>query len=102
MKVNNRYIANNASLVTLTLPSAATVGQTVEVFGLGAGGWKVAQNASQEVKWTAGGLDASNETTAGTGGSLASTDRYDTVELICLATDNTWGVRSAKGVITLV
>lgn len=31
MSVNNGYIANNASLVTLTLPTTAAVGDIVEV-----------------------------------------------------------------------
>lgn len=100
--VNNGYITNNAALVTVTLPSTAAVGDIVEITGLGAGGWKLAQNASQEVKWTAGGADGTNETTAGTGGYLASTDRYDCVKVQCIGTNNTWVVKESKGVITLV
>jgi hypothetical protein len=99
--VNNGYIANNASLVTVTLPSTAAVGDIVEVVGSGAGGWKIAQNASQEIKWDAGGVDGSNETTAGTGGSLASTDRYDSVRVQCIGSNNTWVVVWAKGALSL-
>jgi photosystem II stability/assembly factor-like uncharacterized protein len=48
---NHGYIANGASLVTLILPASAslTVGDTVRASGLGAGGWKIAQNASQTI-----------------------------------------------------
>jgi hypothetical protein len=95
--VNHGYTTNNASLVTVTLPSSAAVGDIVAVQGYGAGGWKIAQNASQEIKINAGGVDGLNETTAGTGGSLSSTDIYDSIELICLATNNTWGIRNFKG-----
>ncbi len=94
--VNNTYIANNAALVTVTLPTVAAVGDTLTVIGSGAGGWRIAQNASQEIKVTAGGVDGTNETTAGVGGSLSSADRYDSITLICLATTNVWGIVSFK------
>ena len=94
--VNNGYIANNASLVTITLPSTASVGDVVRVGGSGAGGWKVAQNASQVIHFL------SSNTTIGTSGSLASTTRYDGVELVCSATNTDWVVVSAMGNITIV
>jgi hypothetical protein len=46
---NSGYLANNAAQVTITLPAAPAVGDTVRVNGEGEGGWKVAQNASQAV-----------------------------------------------------
>ncbi len=51
MSKNNGYIANSANLLTLTLPLSAdvSVGDTLRVAGLGAGGWKIAQNASQRI-----------------------------------------------------
>ncbi len=51
MAKNNGYIANSANLLTLTLPLSANinVGDTIRVAGLGAGGWKIAQNASQSI-----------------------------------------------------
>jgi hypothetical protein len=100
--VNEHYITNNASLVTVTLPTTAAVGDTLAVQGLGAGGWKIAQNASEQIIWQAGGVDGTNETTVGTGGSLASTDQYDAVVLICVVADTTWVVHYAKGAIALV
>jgi len=99
--VNHGYIANNGSLVTITLPASATVGDIIRIVGSGAGGWRLAQNASQEIKWTAGGVDGTNETTVGTGGRLDSADRYDCVEIQCIATNNVWVVTTAKGNITL-
>ena len=46
--VNNGYIANNAGLVTVTLPATSAVGDTVAVTGINnATGWKIAQNAIQ-------------------------------------------------------
>jgi hypothetical protein len=100
--VNEHYLTNNASLVTVTLPTTAAVGDMLTVQGVGAGGWKVAQNASEQIIWQAGGTDGVHETTIGTGGSLASTDRYDAIVLICIVANDTWLVHHAKGVITLV
>jgi hypothetical protein len=45
--VDTLYIANNASRVVFTLPSTVAIGTILEVVGKGAGGWKIAQNASQ-------------------------------------------------------
>jgi len=44
---NTGYIANNAQQVTITLPTAPTVGDTIRVSGAGAGGWKITQNSGQ-------------------------------------------------------
>lgn len=51
MAANLGYIANSASLVTLTLPASASLsaGDIIQVTGAGAGGWKISQNASQSV-----------------------------------------------------
>lgn len=94
--VNNGYIANNASLCTVTLPSTASIGNIVRVTGNGAGGWKLAQNASQLVHF------GTQVTTTGTGGSLASVNRYDAVEIICTVANTTWVVLSSQGNITVV
>lgn len=93
---NNGYIANNAALVTITLPATAAVGQIVAVTGAGAGGWKIAQNAGQQIFF------GSSSTTSGTGGSLASTNQRDAIELICTAANTGFTVRDAQGNITVV
>jgi len=97
MAVDNGYILNNAGLVTATLPDTAALGSVVRVVGKGAGGWKIAQNAGETIIW-----DESSSTTTGVGGSLASTDDYDSVELLCTVADTTWTVLSSKGNITVV
>lgn len=93
--VNNGYIANNASLVTVTLPTTAAIGSIIEVAGAAAGGWKLAQNASQLVNF------GTSVTTTGTGGSLASVNRYDAVRVICITANTTWAVISSQGNITV-
>ncbi len=94
--VNNGYFANNGALVTVTLPAVAAVGSTVRVAGMGAGGWLVAQNAGQSIRI------GSSTTTPGIGGSLASTDIGDAVEMVCRVADTGWQVLSLVGNITVV
>jgi hypothetical protein len=93
--INNGYITNNVSLCTVTLPSTAAVGSIVAIVGNGAGGWLFAQNASQVVNF------GNAPTTTGTGGSLASVNRYDCVEVICTVANTTWTVRSSVGNLTI-
>lgn len=96
MAVDNGYIANNAALVTLTLPTTAAVGKVVKVVGKGAGLWRIAQNASEIIHF--GNLD----TTTGTGGYIEATHRRDAVELVCVVADTEWNVISSVGNITIV
>lgn len=94
--INKRYVANNAALVTVTLPTTAALGDTVEIVGKGAGGWKVAQNASQLINFGA------STTTTGTGGSIASNHRRDCVTLVCVTANTDWQVVNSVGTITIV
>lgn len=95
MAVDNGYIANNAGLVTLTLPSTAALGDVVRVTGKGAGGWRIAQNSGQTIYF------GSSSTTTGTGGRLDSTAQRDTVELVCVTANNDFNVISSIGTITV-
>ena len=94
--VNNVYTASNAGVVTITLPTTAAYGTTIEVgTGSTAGGWVVAQNASQNI------ILGNTTSTTGTGGSLASTLQGDMVELLCIVADTTWQVRNCVGNLTV-
>lgn len=96
MVANNGYVANNAGLVTLTLPVTAAFGTVIRVAGKGAGGWIISQNAGQTIHF------GSSDTTPGVGGSLASTLQYDSVELLCTVADTEWTVLSVIGNLTVV
>ena len=98
MGSNQGYISDNAGLVTLTLPASATLGAMISVLGKGAGGWKIAQNASQFINF------GSVVTTVGTGGSLASSNAFDSVSFVCTTAGAStgWGVTSSIGNITYV
>jgi hypothetical protein len=98
MVTNTGYTSDDgATLVTFTLPTSAAIGDFVEVQGKGAGLWKIAQAASQQIFF------GNTSTTVGTGGSLASTLQYDAVKLRALTTGatSTWSVVSSVGNLTV-
>lgn len=84
MTADGGYVSNNAGLVTLTLPVTAAFGSSQTVVGLGSGGWRIAQNSGQQV--IVGGV----ATTLGAGGSLSSTNRYDSIDLLCVVANTLW------------
>lgn len=96
MSVNTEYIANNANLVTFTLPANALQGDVFRIIGKGAGGWKVEQNAGQTIYF------GNQTTTTGTGGSLASTHQRDVVEIKCITENTGFQVLNSQGNITIV
>jgi hypothetical protein len=97
MAVDSGYVANNAGLVTLTLPSTAAFGTSISVSGLGAGGWTIAQNGGQNIQI------GSSSTTVGAGGSVSSTNRYDSVNLLCVVANTTWvAIGGPEGNLTIV
>jgi hypothetical protein len=101
MATLTRYLANNAGLVTLTLPTAAALGDQMIVQGNGGGGWKMAQSTVQMVFF------GTKSTTSGATGSLASTNQYDSVTLTCVVapvggTGGQWSVQQSQGNITVV
>ncbi|TAG28125.1 MAG: hypothetical protein EAZ37_02085 [Burkholderiales bacterium] len=48
---NRGYLANSSSPVVVTLPTAPQIGDIVRINGVGTGGWKLAQNAGQSIKF---------------------------------------------------
>lgn len=86
MTADNGYVANNGGLVTLTLPVTAAFGTAINVMGKGAGGWIIAQNGGQNIQ--IGSVSSS----VGAGGSVASTNRFDSISLICTTADTTWSI----------
>lgn len=93
---DNSYTANNAGLVTLTLPASMAYGSVVEICGKGTGGWKLAQQAGQQIFY------GSSSTTLGAGGSIASTGQYDSIKILCTVADTTFTVIAAVGNHTIV
>ena len=78
------YICNMNSLLTVNLPSVAAVGDTVTCVGKGSGLFSVVAAAGDTIHF--GDQDTS------AGGSLTATNRYDTIQLICITADSDWSV----------
>lgn len=93
---NHGYVNTNAALTTITLPVTASLGTAIEIMGEGTAGWTIAQNAGQNIQY------GNISTTIGVGGSLSSSNRYDTVRIICRLADTTWSVVSSVGVLNVV
>jgi hypothetical protein len=97
MVADTGYVADKASLVTFTLPTTAAFGTIIYVQGLGSGGWSIAQSTGQSI---AIGSDVS---TSGTGGSVSSTNQYDSVALLCVTANTTWtALTGVQGNLTVV
>jgi hypothetical protein len=97
MAVNNGYVANYSGTCVMTLPATAAVGSLFWVTGMNTAlGWKIAQNAGQQIFF------GTSSTTSGTGGSLASVNIYDSVLLLCNVANNSFIVLDSVGNITVV
>ncbi len=88
MAVNNGYSANNAGLVTLTLPGTAAFGSYIEVTSgiSGTGLWQIAQPAGVTIHF------GNQNTTTGVTGYLQAQNQYDGVRLLCNKADTDWVV----------
>ncbi len=92
------YVANRNTLITFTLPTAASLGDTIKILGKGVGLWRIVYGANQQINF-------SSATTTITTGSLSSTNARDSIELICSTASNTepiYTVASSIGNITVV
>ena len=81
--VNTGYVIQNAGQTTVTLPGTFAVGDIVAVQGLGAAGWVLAPAAGDTIQL--------GSATAAT--SLTSTNQWDSIEVVGLVANTTWGVR---------
>lgn len=92
------YVQANAGagLTTFNLPASAALGTEIEILGESSGGWTIAQGAGQSIQY------GNIATTIGAGGSLSSSNRYDTVTLKCRVADVTWSVVGSVGVLSVV
>jgi hypothetical protein len=91
------YYANNAALVSITLPSSCTVGDPFIIDGQGAGGWKITQAAGQTIHF------GTKSSTTGTAGYLSDYNgsvvdgQYDSVTLSCMVANTDWSVQASVG-----
>lgn len=97
MVTNSGYITNSASQIQLTLPTTSAVGEELAISGLGTGGWILKQAAGQSI------TISPSTTTVGTGGSLASTNKSDSMRLVCTVANTTWNALGGpQGSLTII
>jgi len=82
--------ANNAGTVTLTLPATASVGDAFAAYQEGAGKVRIAQNASDRIRF------GNQLSTAGVGGYIESLNQGDCVTIVAIDTDR-FRVISSEG-----
>lgn len=92
---NRVYIPHSASLTTFTLPATATEGQLFQIVGEGAGGWRISQNASQQI------VGVNVATTSGTSGSVQSTNPNCTITIRCTVANSKFTITSSQGTLTI-
>jgi len=85
------YITNNTSLTELALPTTANPGDIIAVAGASNGGWTITQGIGQTIHF------GYQNSTTGTGGFLASTYKYDYVELLCIVANTDFMVKASVG-----
>jgi len=90
------YVNQNAGLTTFTLPASANFGDIIEIAGVGAGGWTIAQNAGQSM------VVGSLTSTVGVGGSVSSTAATDTIRFLCVTANTTFKALDWAGNLTVV
>ena len=80
---DNGYVADKSTLVTFTLPVTAAFGTFIYIQGLGSGGWQVNLNTGQQIA-------VGSAITTVTTGSIASTNQYDSITLLCVTANTLW------------
>lgn len=93
MSVSNGYVSNNASLVSLSLPTSSVFGDVISIVGQGAGGWRITQGSGQQV------IVGLNSSTLGASGHVDSSNRYDTITLLCTVANTIWTRIASNGSI---
>lgn len=95
--VNRGYFCvSPGGALSLSIPATSSEGNIIEIALDGATSFTITQGAGQSIKL--GNLT----TTAGVGGSLASTQQGDWVRLVCRVANLTWVVLGVEGNLTVV
>ena len=94
MASNSGYVVNNgATLVTLTIPAAASLGDMFIIAGYSTGGWTVQANTGQVV-------NVGNSPTS-TAGSVSSSNTFDCMTIVCVVANTTFVSYALQGNLTV-
>ena len=88
LSANTAYVSTSTAngLITYTLPATAAVGDTYRIVGKSTGGWVLQAAAGQVVN-----VGSVATTTAGT---VASSNAFDTVEIVCITANTAFSIIS--------
>lgn len=93
---NTGYFANNAGTVVITLPTTCFLGDAFAVSGMNnATGWRLAVASGQTIHF---GITTTTVST----GSIASTNTYDSILIVCNVASTSFIVQSSVGNLTVV
>ena len=91
------FVDTSGGPISLSLPVTAALGDHFKIYNLNAANQvTITQGAGQQIRI------ASAATTAGAGGSLATTAAGDSLEIVCSVANNNFNVVSLIGNITVV
>jgi len=97
LAVNSGYICvAPGGALSLSLPATSIVGDSISVILDGATSFTITQGAGQQIRI------GNVATTAGVGGSLASTQQGDSITMVCSVANLKWNIYSSMGNPTVV
>lgn len=88
--VGNGYVANNAGLVTVTLPATCAIGDTVKVVGKGAGLFRITHPSTNNIFFVDTGYT-----------NITALERYDSISVRCITANSQWVVEYSIGNFTV-
>jgi len=86
LSVNQMTFVDYTEQTTLTLPSAAHVGDLIHIVNVGGGGFKIAQPSGQYI------IDGGRVSRIGTSGYAYSRRRYSSLKMICVVENTAWQI----------
>lgn len=89
------YVMDKSTLITATLPATASIGDQFVIVGQGSGLWQVNCTTGQTIH--AGSIDSTADT-----GSIAASNQYDCVTLVCTADNTDFVCYGMQGALTVV
>lgn len=92
---NNGYFCSGGGALALSLPTTSAVGDTIQVALNGSTSWTITQAAGQQIRF------GNQTTTLGAGGSLASNQQGDCVEIVCMTANTIWVAIDSTGGLTV-
>jgi hypothetical protein len=92
---NKGYILQAGTLTTATLPLVCPAGDVIRICGSGTGLFLIAQNTGQSIKL------GTTSSTGGATGSVASSNQYDAIELLCVVANTMFATISSVGNFTV-